>query len=59
MKHNIKKLLLELLPYIVVFMLSIVCVRQCSNNADIKDAAPTITQVLLLWHMEKDREHSF
>ena len=37
MKHNIKKLLLELLPYIVVFMLSIVCVRQCSNNADIKE----------------------
>ena len=36
MKHNIKKLLLELLPYIVVLMLSIVCVRQCSNNADIK-----------------------
>lgn len=37
MKHNIKKLLLELLPYIVVLMLSIVCVRQCSNNADIKE----------------------
>ena len=36
MKLNIKKLLLELLPYIVVLMLSIVCVRQCSNNADIK-----------------------
>ena len=36
MKHNIKKLLLELLPYIVVLILSIVCVRQCSNNADIK-----------------------
>lgn len=37
MKHSIKKLLLQLLPYIVVFILSIVCVRQCSNNADIKE----------------------
>ena len=37
MKHNIKKLLLELLPYIVVLMLFIVCVRQCSNNADVKE----------------------
>lgn len=37
MKYNINKLLLQLLPYIVVFILSIVCVRQCSNNADIKE----------------------
>ena len=36
MKHSIKKLPLQLLPYIVVFILILVCVRQCSNNADIK-----------------------
>ena len=46
MKHNIKKLLLELLPYIVVFMLSIVCVRQCSNNADIKEQMQHNIEVL-------------
>lgn len=57
--YNIRRLIANKVDFIVpgkqMFLPSMMIdlKKPKINNADIKDAAPTITQVLLLWHMEK------